>query len=72
MDPDVVDVFPGSDGVGNVRLGDDAGRLAGLRVSDDQGGGAGVLHQIGGRSHVVVLRDRRQRWAHDVGDRGRG
>ncbi len=31
MYPDVVEVFPVRDGAGDVGLGDDAGRLAGLR-----------------------------------------
>ena len=36
MDPDVVDVFAVRDGVGDVCFGDDAGRLAGLRIHDHE------------------------------------
>jgi hypothetical protein len=72
IDPDVVDVFPVRDGAGNVCRGDDAGRLAGPRIHDDESRGARVLHQVGGRGRVVVLLDRGERWPHDIGDGGCG
>src|SRR5580700_2047599 len=55
IDPGRVHVLPVGDRVGNVRLGNDAYRLAGPGVQDRDGGRARVLHQVGGRGHVVVL-----------------
>jgi len=72
MDPRTVHVLSVGDRVGNVRFGDDACRLAGLGVQDHQSGRARVLHQVGGRSDVVALFYRRQRWPHDVCGGGRG
>jgi hypothetical protein len=56
--------------VGDVFLGDDAYRLAGVRVQDHEG--ARVLHNAGGCGRVVVLVCRREWWPHDVRDDGRG
>jgi hypothetical protein len=72
MDPGTVHVLSIGDRVGNVRFGDDACRLAGPGVQDHQSGRARVLHQVGGRSDVVALFYRRQRWPHYVCGCGRG
>src|SRR5260370_6462134 len=72
IDPGSVHVLPVGDRVGNVRLGNDAYRLAGPGVQDRDRGRGRMLHQVGGRSHVVVLFYRGQRWAHDVPGGGRG
>jgi hypothetical protein len=72
IDPGAVDVFPVCDGAGDVCLGDDAGRPAGLRVCDQHRCCARVFHQIPGRGHVVVLADRGRRYPQDVRDGGRG
>ena len=72
MDPGTVHILSIGDRVGNVRFGDDACRLAGPGVQDHQSGRARVLHQIGGRSDVVALFYRRQRWPHYVCGCGRG
>jgi hypothetical protein len=44
VDPDVVDVFPVRGCAGNVCLGDDAGRLTGLRIHDQESCRAHVFH----------------------------
>jgi hypothetical protein len=72
IDPDVVDIFAVRDGAGDVCRGDDAGRLTGLRIQDQESCRACVLHQVRGGGQVVVLVDRRHRRPHDVGDGGRG
>ncbi len=61
IDPGAVHVLPVGDRVGDVRLGEDAGRLTGPGVQDRDCGRARVLHQVGGRSHVVVRFYRCQR-----------
>jgi hypothetical protein len=66
VDADTVHVLPIGDRVGNVRLCDDACRLTGLSVQDHQSSRARLFHQIGSRSHVILLCCRRQRWPHHV------
>jgi hypothetical protein len=58
-DPGVVDIFAVGDCVGDVFLGDDAGRLTVLRIHDHKRCRARVLHQIRSRSYMVMLVDRR-------------
>src|ERR1700750_496915 len=53
--------FPVRDRARDVSIGDDAARLAGLSLRDDQRSPSRALHQVGGRSHVVVLVNRRHR-----------
>src|ERR1700748_3848726 len=72
INPDVARVLPVRDRMRDVSIGDDADRLAGLSLRDDQGRPSGALHQVGGCGHVVVLVNRRHRWMHDVRDYGRG
>ncbi len=69
-DPDLVKVFAAGDRVGNVSLGDDALRLAGLRVEDYEGSCPGVLYQVGDCSRAVAGVCRGQRWPRDVCDVG--
>jgi hypothetical protein len=54
-DPDLVKVFAAGDRVGNISLGDDALRLAGLRVEDYEGSCPGVLYQVAERWLVSWL-----------------
>jgi hypothetical protein len=70
-DPDIVNVFAARNCVGNVCLGDNADGLAAVRIDHEKSGRACVLHQIRGRSHVIVLVDGRQRRPDDVCDGGR-
>jgi hypothetical protein len=72
MDPGLFEVFAVCYRVGDVFLGDDAYRLAGVRVQDHEGARARVLHKVGGCGRVVVLVCRREWWPHDVRDDGRG
>jgi hypothetical protein len=72
INPDLVRVPAVRDRARDVSVGDDADRLAGLRLRDDEGGRIRALHHVGGCGHVVVLLNRRDRWLHDVRDRGRG
>jgi hypothetical protein len=72
MDPGLFEVFAVCYRVGNVFLGDDAYRLAGVRGRDHEGARISVLHKAGGCSRVVVLVCRREWWPHDVRDGGRG
>ena len=59
-DPDLVGVHPVCHRPGNVSLRDAPDRLIGmLTVQDGKRGRPGVLHQVAGRGHVVVLVDRR-------------
>jgi hypothetical protein len=69
---DLVEVPAVGDRAGDISCGDDAYRLAGLEVRDDQGGRAGVLHQVGGRGDRVALGYCLGSQPHDVGDGGRG
>ena len=70
MDPGLFEVFAVCYRVGDVFLGDDAYRLAGVRVQDHEGARARVLHDLGGCGRVVVLVCRREWWPHDVRDDG--
>src|SRR6516162_380346 len=72
MDPGLFEVFAVRYRVGNVFLGNDAYRLAGVKAQDHEGARARVLHEVGGRGRVVVLVCRREWWPHDVRDDGRG
>jgi hypothetical protein len=72
MDPGLFEVFAVCYRVGDVFLGDDAYRLAGVRVQDHEDARARVLHNLGGCGRVVVLVCRREWWPHDVRDDGRG
>ena len=46
MDPGLFEVFAVCYGVGDVFLGDDAYRLAGMRVQDHEHARARVLHKV--------------------------
>jgi len=72
INPDIVWVLSVRDRVRNVSLCDDADRLAGLRLHDDESGRIRSLHQKGGRAQMIVLFNRRHRWMHDVRGRSRG
>src|SRR6266536_1797577 len=72
MDPGLFEVFAVCYRVGDVFLGDDAYRLAGVRVQDPEGARARVLHNVGGCGRVVVRVCRREWWPHHVRDHGRG
>jgi len=68
-DADVVHVLTAGNRADNVCLSDEADRLLGLFVvEDDQCRSAGVLHQVGGRRQVGIAFYGRQCWSHDVPD----
>jgi len=71
-DPDLVKVFAAGGRVGDISAGEDALRLAGLRVGDYEGSCPGVLYQVGGCGRVVAGVCRGQRWPRDVCDGGQG
>jgi len=68
MDVDLVEVLALRHRAGDVSRGDDGYRPVGLDVDHDQGGRAGVVHQVGGRGGVVALGYRLGGRPHDVGD----